>query len=217
LFYARADLDHDPPICASLRSWDDICVPLCPAIDWRRVSWRFCLGWPWSVILPISTSQEARIAGLSHHIWSLIDFLLKTKSLHWAPPLGILLVTCWALLGGQVEGHCAAWHGGMHALCLQELAVCTHGRMNVKEIWSLKLRHSVKKHGREARIMWLARVSQPLSSCLGRTLISMDPSFPIWLCHLVTPSISGWQWDVKSWWEIKDTKAKLLDSSDIWR
>jgi hypothetical protein len=32
--------------------------------DW--VSWTICLGWPWTMILPISTSQVARITDLSH-------------------------------------------------------------------------------------------------------------------------------------------------------
>jgi hypothetical protein len=53
-----ADLDHDPPIYASLCGY----MPLWLAIGWDRVSQTFSLGW----ILPISASQVARIIGLNH-------------------------------------------------------------------------------------------------------------------------------------------------------
>jgi hypothetical protein len=64
--HAQAGLDCNPPICASLGSWDDRCKTLCSAIDWDGVLWIFCPFWPWTMILLISTSYIARITGLSH-------------------------------------------------------------------------------------------------------------------------------------------------------
>jgi hypothetical protein len=52
-FYAWAGLDHDPPICASLCSWDDRHIPLHPATGWDGVSWTFCPGCPEATIIPI--------------------------------------------------------------------------------------------------------------------------------------------------------------------
>jgi hypothetical protein len=36
-------------------------------IDWDWVLLNFCLGSPWTLILPISVSQVARITGMSYH------------------------------------------------------------------------------------------------------------------------------------------------------
>jgi hypothetical protein len=42
-----------------------------PAMSWDRVSKTFCLGWPWSLILLISTSQVAGSIGMNHQhlVW----------------------------------------------------------------------------------------------------------------------------------------------------
>jgi hypothetical protein len=40
---------------------------------------KFCQGWPWSTILPISASQVARITGLNHLVW-LGLFIFETGS-----------------------------------------------------------------------------------------------------------------------------------------
>jgi hypothetical protein len=53
-----------------LHSCDDRHVPPCPAfIAWDEPSQTFCLGWPWTVILPISALQVARITGMSRCAW----------------------------------------------------------------------------------------------------------------------------------------------------
>jgi hypothetical protein len=44
-----------------------------PAIGWDGILQTFCL-WPWTMILPISTSWVARITRLSHYIWLYIHF-----------------------------------------------------------------------------------------------------------------------------------------------
>jgi hypothetical protein len=70
LLHCPCCLDLDPPICASLCSWIDRHASPCPATGWDGVSWIFfCLGWSWTIILLISTSQGAKIIGLSHHTW----------------------------------------------------------------------------------------------------------------------------------------------------
>jgi hypothetical protein len=43
-------------ISVSQVSWDDRCVPLCPTIGWDIIWKTPCLGWPGTVILPISAS-----------------------------------------------------------------------------------------------------------------------------------------------------------------
>jgi hypothetical protein len=48
-------------------SWDNRLRPPCPAIGWDEVSWTFCLDWPQTVVLPVSTSQVGRFTGLSYH------------------------------------------------------------------------------------------------------------------------------------------------------
>jgi hypothetical protein len=73
--YTQTGLDHSSPICASWCSWDDRWVPLHTAIDWDGVLGTFCLGWPWTTILPISTSLVARIIDLSHHAWPVMKIL----------------------------------------------------------------------------------------------------------------------------------------------
>jgi hypothetical protein len=67
--YARTVLHHNPPICASLHSWDDRHAPLHSTSGWDEVSPTFCLGWPWTNIFLISVSWVARIMGLSHCAW----------------------------------------------------------------------------------------------------------------------------------------------------
>jgi hypothetical protein len=49
-------MDCDPPICASLCSSDDKCIPPHPTIGWDGIPWTFCLGWPQDAILLMSTS-----------------------------------------------------------------------------------------------------------------------------------------------------------------
>jgi hypothetical protein len=70
LFYAWSGLVQDHLICASLSSWGWQVHPTTPSHWLRWVLWTFCLGWPWTAILPISSSQIARIAGLSHYTWT---------------------------------------------------------------------------------------------------------------------------------------------------
>jgi hypothetical protein len=50
---------------------------LCQAIDWDGVLRTVCPGWPWTLILPISASQAARITGMSHQC--LADFFYFCK------------------------------------------------------------------------------------------------------------------------------------------
>jgi hypothetical protein len=65
--YALVNLNHNSPILCFLHSWDDRHPPPCPAfIGWDGFSETFCPGWPWIVILLISTSQVTRITGMSH-------------------------------------------------------------------------------------------------------------------------------------------------------
>jgi hypothetical protein len=52
----------------TLNSWDDRCMLLCPVFfSWDGVSQTFCLGWPGTSILPISTFWISGITGKSHH------------------------------------------------------------------------------------------------------------------------------------------------------
>jgi hypothetical protein len=66
LLYSGASLACNPPIYASQNRWDHKHMPLYPATGWDGVFWTFCLGWPWTVILLISTSRVARITDLIH-------------------------------------------------------------------------------------------------------------------------------------------------------
>jgi hypothetical protein len=66
LLYTQAGLDHNPPICVSHIAGGDKHVPPCPAIGWDVVLWMFCPDWPWTAILPISTSWVTRVTVLSH-------------------------------------------------------------------------------------------------------------------------------------------------------
>jgi hypothetical protein len=63
--YVQADLVCDP-ICASPCTWSDRCLQ--PASHWLRwgLTNCLCLGWPWTMSFPISTSQVSRMTGLSH-------------------------------------------------------------------------------------------------------------------------------------------------------
>jgi hypothetical protein len=40
--------------------------PFCSSYFGDGASWTICPDWSWTVILPISSSQIARIAGMSH-------------------------------------------------------------------------------------------------------------------------------------------------------
>jgi hypothetical protein len=62
-------------ISASCVAWDDRCVPLHPAIGWDGVLRTSFLGWPRTVILPVSVSQVDRITGVSHGCLLLLWFL----------------------------------------------------------------------------------------------------------------------------------------------
>jgi hypothetical protein len=84
---------------ASCCNWDDRYVPPCRAfVHWDVVSETFCLDWPWTTILPISSSQVAKITGVSHQhpayfiLFAVLRFeqralhLLGRQSPSWAPP-----------------------------------------------------------------------------------------------------------------------------------
>jgi hypothetical protein len=53
------------------------------------VSWTICLGWPWTVILPISASQVAKITGVSHLC------LIRTWVFAQAHLEPLILLSCW--------------------------------------------------------------------------------------------------------------------------
>jgi hypothetical protein len=59
-----------PPTYA-LHVADRACITISPHpgffFGWDGISQTFCPSWPWTMILPISTSQEAKITGVSHH------------------------------------------------------------------------------------------------------------------------------------------------------
>jgi hypothetical protein len=53
-----------------LHGWNDSPMPPSPALLVEMgISRTFSLGWLWAKILPISTSQTARITGVSHYSW----------------------------------------------------------------------------------------------------------------------------------------------------
>jgi hypothetical protein len=60
--------EHDPPNLSLPCSWNHKHTPLHPVIDWDEggVSQTFCVGWPRTVILPISVSHVARITCVHH-------------------------------------------------------------------------------------------------------------------------------------------------------
>jgi hypothetical protein len=59
-------------------SWDDKHIPPHPNFfGWDRVSRIFYLGWPWTMILLISTSRVARITSMSHQA-QLVLLLFKS-------------------------------------------------------------------------------------------------------------------------------------------
>jgi hypothetical protein len=72
--YTHAGLDHPPPICAP--NVDGRCTPLCPATDWDGVSWTFCFGKSWNMILLISTSPVTRITDVSQYVQARWAFYL---------------------------------------------------------------------------------------------------------------------------------------------
>jgi hypothetical protein len=51
------------------RNWDNRCAPPCPSICWDGVWRNFCSGWTWTLILPISVSQEAGILPRSGYFY----------------------------------------------------------------------------------------------------------------------------------------------------
>jgi hypothetical protein len=65
LFYIKATLDHNPPICISLSSRNDRCISLHSAIGWIGALRSFHPCWPSTVISLISVSWVARITGVS--------------------------------------------------------------------------------------------------------------------------------------------------------
>jgi hypothetical protein len=67
--YAQAVLPHDPPIYASyIAGMAGMCYHVQVLLVGMGVSRTFCLGWPQTTFLPISTFQEARITDMSHHL-----------------------------------------------------------------------------------------------------------------------------------------------------
>jgi hypothetical protein len=65
---AQFDLDHDSPIYAfQVAGMTSTCHHTQLFIGWYEVSLTFCLGWPQTMILIISTSQVARITCVSLH------------------------------------------------------------------------------------------------------------------------------------------------------
>jgi hypothetical protein len=54
------------PISASPVVWGDRHTTLHPAVSWDGASWSVCLDWPLKHSPPVSASQFARIAGVSH-------------------------------------------------------------------------------------------------------------------------------------------------------
>jgi hypothetical protein len=55
-------------------SWNDRHTLPHPTIGWDGVLQTFCPGWPPTAIVLISASWVARMIGVSHHIWSPLDF-----------------------------------------------------------------------------------------------------------------------------------------------
>jgi hypothetical protein len=65
-----AQVGLGPVLCMPPSSWDDRSTPSHPAIYWLRwFSLTFCLGWSWTVILPIWASLRAGITDVSHGAW----------------------------------------------------------------------------------------------------------------------------------------------------
>jgi hypothetical protein len=69
--FCQAGLDCDPPATyasypAGITDTQDM-HHHSQLVCWDGISWTFCLGWPWTTALPISASQGARIADVSHH------------------------------------------------------------------------------------------------------------------------------------------------------
>jgi hypothetical protein len=65
------------------------------------ISWIICQGWPWSMILPISASQVARITGVSHWHPAITKYFLKhtkPKNLPRTLNLGWVLRLVWEIL-----------------------------------------------------------------------------------------------------------------------
>jgi hypothetical protein len=57
-------------------------IPFCSSYfgDVGGVSQTICLGWPWTMTLPISISQESRIIGISHCSPAQMLFLTRSRS-----------------------------------------------------------------------------------------------------------------------------------------
>jgi hypothetical protein len=86
-----------------------------PGIGLDVVSQTFCPGWLWTMILPISASQAARITRLSHHawLWNLFKNHLHNNYVSWA-----LVVYGWNLSSlenwDQEDGH--SWPAWINTL-----------------------------------------------------------------------------------------------------
>jgi hypothetical protein len=83
--YAWVVMDCDSPICASSDSWEwQMCATI-PGIDHDGGLVNFLLDWSWTMILPISTFQVARITGLSHcahceNFWKIMHKIFLPKA-----------------------------------------------------------------------------------------------------------------------------------------
>jgi hypothetical protein len=72
--FCQDNLDHSPTSCAFLNSWNGKSVPLHSVTGRNGDSWTICPGWPWTLILLISSSQVYRIPGFSYYIWPGVNF-----------------------------------------------------------------------------------------------------------------------------------------------
>jgi hypothetical protein len=80
IFYAWENLDCDPP-CYTSHVAGITDLPNHAQLLFVEMgdSWTFCLGWPWTVILPNSFFQVARIIGMSPYLALSFCFYITEK------------------------------------------------------------------------------------------------------------------------------------------